>query len=41
MKQLFLWARQNQYSQNDQVMTLGDKEMIDNLNKKRTTTNGN
>ena len=41
MKQLFLWARQNQDSQNDQVMTLGDKEMIDNLNKKRTTTNGN
>lgn len=30
---LFLWARQNQYTMDDKVMTLGDKEMIDNLEK--------
>lgn len=31
---VFLWARQDQYNANDKVMTLGDKEMIDQMNKK-------
>ena len=30
---LFLCARQEQYNSNDKVMTLGDKEMIDNMEK--------
>lgn len=39
MKTLMLWARQDQYNFNDQVMTLGDKELIDELN--RGKNNGN
>lgn len=40
MKTLMLWARQDQYSMNDQVITLGDKEMIDEMNN-GGTNNGN
>lgn len=32
MKTLMLWARQDQYISNDKVITLGDKEMIDEMN---------
>lgn len=35
LRMLFLWARQNQYTMDDTVMTLGDKEMIDNMEKSR------
>lgn len=39
---LFLWARQDQYNQNDKVMTLGDKELIDELELRQGgNVNGN
>ena len=33
LNSLILWARQDQYVVNDTVMTLGDKDMIDEMNK--------
>lgn len=33
LNQLMLWARQDQYITNNTVMTLGDKDMIDKMNK--------
>ena len=38
---LLLMARQEQWSENDQVMNLGDKELIDELNRREKTKNGN
>lgn len=34
---LLLVARQEQYSMDDRVMTLGDKELIEKLNKEKMT----
>lgn len=32
LNSLMLWARQDQYVSNSNVMTLGDKDMIDKMN---------
>lgn len=35
LNSLILWARQDQYVMDDKVMTLGDKDLIDNLKSKK------
>lgn len=40
LETLLLVARQEQYSMDDRVMTLGDKELIERMNNRRTDRNG-